>query len=618
MRFLGNKTRLLEKIEYVINENNIQGEIFCDLFSGSSSVGDYFKDRFKIIANDYMHSLSVFAKGKLMFNDIPKFEMFNRKYGVSPFEYLNNKEYEFNQQYFITKNYSPKGDRQFFTKENALKIDGMRIEIESLYKDKSLSENEYYFMLASLLESVMGISNTTGTYEAFLKKWDRRALKDFEIIPLEFNHTSLYGKNRVFNKDSNELIREIEGDVLYIDPPYTITNYSSAYHLLESISKYDYPKIRGITGRRVNRQEKSRYTRKDEALINFEDLLRQAQFRHILISYSTQSLIPIEELIDLIKIFAKDEKVKVYKFPYREYKNIRSSQKENKLKEVVIYFEKDLSINKSPLNYTGSKDTIISDITKVLPKKITTFVDIMGGAFNVGANMYATERVIYNEFLPHVYKIISKLLDVDNEKIINDVEETILRFNLSKGNKESYYNLRKEYNKTKKDIDLFVLQMYCFQNQMRFNSSMGFNTPVGNCAYNETTKERILNFKPKTKNIELYNKSYEEFDVSKFDKDTLFYFDPPYFITNATYNDGKRGFIGWDADEETKLLEFMDTINKNGYKFILSNVIYHGDKVNHLLEEWVKTNNCYIKEINGVGSKNRRNEVLIFNYDWSE
>ena len=71
MRFLGNKTRLLEKIEYVINENNIQGEIFCDLFSGSSSVGDYFKDRFKIIANDYMHSLSVFAKGKLMFNDAP-------------------------------------------------------------------------------------------------------------------------------------------------------------------------------------------------------------------------------------------------------------------------------------------------------------------------------------------------------------------------------------------------------------------------------------------------------------------------------------------------------------------------------------------------------------------
>ena len=75
-------------------------------------------------------------------------------------------------------------------------------------------------------------------------------------------------------------------------------------------------------------------------------------------------------------------------------------------------------------------------------------------------------------------------------------------------------------------------------------------------------------------------------------------------------NDGKRGFIGWDADEETKLLEFMDTINKNGYKFILSNVIYHGDKVNHLLEEWVKTNNFYIKEINGVGSKNRKKRSI--------
>lgn len=618
MRFLGNKTRLLEKIEQVVKDNDLDGEVFCDLFSGSSSVGDYFKDRFKIISNDYLHSLSVFAKGKLNNDSIPLFKKFKVKFGISPFTYLNEKEYTYSKQYFITKNYSPKGGRQFFTEDNAIKIDGIRIEIENLYKDKHLNENEYYFLLASLLESVMGVSNTTGTYEAFLKKWDRRSFKEFEIVPLEFNHLKLFGDNTIYNKDSNELIREIEGDILYIDPPYTITNYSSAYHLLESISKYDYPEIRGITGRRVHRNEKSRYTRKNDALTNFEDLFRQANFKHIIISYSTQSLVPLEELIELSEKFAKDNQVKIYKFPFREYKNIRSSQKENKLKEVIIYFEKDLSINKSPLNYTGSKDNIMHEIIKILPKSVTTFVDIMGGAFNVGANVVATKKVVYNEFLPHVFKIVSMLINKKNSLIVSDVEKTINEFGLIKANKEAYYNLRERYNETKNEHDLFVLQMYCFQNQMRFNSSLNFNTPVGNSSYNEMTKDRILNFEPKTKKIELIHNSYDKIDIDDYDKDTLFYFDPPYFITSATYNDGKRGFIGWDGDEETKLLEYIDLINQKGYKFILSNVIYHGDKVNHILLEWIKTHEFKIKEINNVGSKNRRNEVLIYNYNWSD
>lgn len=618
LRFIGNKTRLLDKIEHVIDDNGLDGEVFCDLFSGSGSVGDYFKDRFKIISNDYMHCLSVFAKGKLKFNGIPEFKLFVKKFKISPFEYLNRAEYTFDKQYYVTKNYSPKGGRQFFTEENALKIDGIRIEIESLYKDKYFDENEYYFMLASLLESVMGVSNTTGTYEAYLKKWDRRSFKEFEIQPLEFNHTDLFGENEIHNTDSNELIRYIEGDILYIDPPYTVTNYSSAYHVLETISKYDYPEIRGITGRRVKRNERSRYTRKNLALINFEDLFRQANFKHILISYSTQSLVPIEELVKLIKKFSKNGEVKVYKFPYREYKNIRSSQKENKLKEVIIYFEKDLSINKSPLNYTGSKDTMLPDIQRILPKKITTFIDAMGGAFNVGANIVATDMVLYNEFLPHVYKIVNILLNDNKSQIINDIEKIIKDFKLEKGNKDSYYKLRDSYNETKDEMKLFVLQMYCFQNQMRFNLSLNFNTPVGNSSFNETTIERIMNFIPKTNKTKLINSSYDKINIDEFDKDALFYFDPPYFITNATYNDGKRGFVGWDSNEETKLLEYIDNINKNGYKFILSNVIYHGDKVNHILKEWIKTNDFKVKEINNVGSKNKRNEVLIYNYEWSD
>lgn len=615
MRFLGNKTRMLENINSVIEQNNITGKTFCDLFSGSGSVGDYYKEKYNIISNDFLYCLSIISKAKLENKGMPNFNLFKKQFNTDPFSYFNNKTYVSDSQYFITNNYSPKGNRQFFTEENAIKIDGIRIEIEELYKEFIIDAKERNFLIASLLESTMGVSNTSGTYEAYLKKWDKRAFKPFILEPITINETNTININKIYNLDSNELIRKISGDILYLDPPYTITDYNSAYHLLESIAKYDYPNIGGITGRRKEINEKSKYTRKDQALINLEDLFRQAQFKHIIMSYSTQGLISIDEITKLASKFAKNHNVKVYEFPYKEYKNIRSSQKGENLKEIIIYFEKDNEIIKSPLNYTGSKYSIFNEILKVMPKHISTFLDIMGGAFNVGANVVA-EQVIYNEFLPHTFNIIKLLLNTDKQIIINNVENIIEKFNLKKADKESYLKLRDDYNKTKDIYKLFVLHMYCFQNQMRFNSKLEFNSPVGNCSYNETLIERINLFDPKTKNYKLYNLSYDNINYLEYDKNSVFYFDPPYFITSATYNDGKRGFVGWNADEETKLLDYITNLHLNGYKFILSNVLYHNDSQNNLLVEWIKTHNFNVKNIDNVGSKNSRDEVLISNFDW--
>lgn len=617
MRYLGNKTRMLENINSVILDNNITEGVFCDLFAGSGSVGDYFKERFQIISNDFLHSLSIVNKAKLENKDVPSFKDFIKKYGVDPFTYFNNKIYISDSQFFITNNYSPKGNRQFFTEKNATKIDGIRIEIEKLYKDFIIDLKERNFLIASLIESVMGVSNTTGTYEAYLKNWDNRALKEFELQPINIRKTNKIFNNTIYNKDSNELLRRITGDVLYIDPPYTVTDYNSAYHVLESISKYDYPTIGGITGRRKEITKKSKYTKKKQALINFEDLFRQANFNHILVSYSTQGLVSVDELVELAKRFAINNEVKVYEFPFREYKNIRSSQKGDNLKEIILYFKKNLEIIKAPLNYTGSKYSILNEITKVLPKHISTFIDIMGGAFNVGVNVVA-EKVIYNEFLPHTFNIIKTLLNEDSGYVINKVETIIKDFKLEKANKENYILLRNDYNNTKDIYKLFVLHMYCFQNQMRFNGKLEFNSPVGNCSYNSTLTERIQKFIPRTINYELFNLSYKDIDITNIDKDSVFYFDPPYFITNATYNDGKRGFIGWNADEETKLLEYITFLHENGFKFILSNVIYHNENTNYILAEWVKTHKFNVVNIDNVGAKNTRDEVIITNYDWRD
>ena len=436
MRFLGNKARMLENINAVIEDNNISGSVFCDLFAGSGSVGDYFKDRFSIIANDYLSCLSIINKAKLENCQSPKFVVFCKEFGVDPFTYFNQKSYISDSQYFVTNNYSPIGERQFFTEDNAVKIDGIRIEIEELFKNLIIDTKERNYLLASLIESVMGVSNTSGTYEAFLKTWDKRALKPFILEPISISKTALLNNNQVYNTDSNDLIRKIKGDILYIDPPYTITDYSAAYHLLESIARYDYPTIKGITGRRQEKNTKSKYTRKEQALKNFEDIFRQAQFTHVLVSYSTQGLVPVDELCELAKRFAVNNEIKLYEFPFREYKNIRSSQKGDNLKEIIIYFQKNFEVIKSPLNYTGSKYCIFDEICRVMPKRISTFVDAMGGAFNVGANIVA-DKIIYNEFLPHTYNLIKILLNENKQELIEKVENVIKEFNLQKGDKQA-------------------------------------------------------------------------------------------------------------------------------------------------------------------------------------
>ncbi|MEY8390289.1 Dam family site-specific DNA-(adenine-N6)-methyltransferase [Lachnospiraceae bacterium] len=616
MRYLGSKMKLLDQIQEVIERNHIEGECFADLFAGTGCVGDYFKSRYKIIANDFLYYSFVFNKAKLMNTGMPDFSKFTRKHKTGIFEWLNCREYTPDESFFVYRNYTPAGGRMFFTESNGIRIDGIRKDIERVYQEKEIEEREYYFLIASLLESVTRYSNTAGTYEAFLKFWDKRAEKDFVIEPLEINEVDVIFENEILNRDANELIREISGDIAYIDTPYTVTQYISAYHMLETIARDDAPAITGIGGKRGRGDRNSLYAQRTKAKRIFEDLFRQIRFKHILVSYSNQGLVPVDELVELARVFAVDGKVQVNHFDYREYQNHRSGsrKKGRRLNEVILYFEKDLSVNKSPLNYSGSKDTLLPVILKELPQNIDTFVDVMGGAFNVGANVAAMEKTVYNELNPFVYELMQWLLDTEKEELIANVEGVIEKFGLGKEEKEPYNALRDAYNRDPSPLYLYVLHMYAFQNMIRFNGDHKFNTPVGVAGYSEDIKQRLLNFKVKAPQYELLNLDYIQIPWNEFEKDTVFYFDPPYYITSAAYNDGKRGMKGWGLTEELELLRILKRIDELGFKFILSNVLEHKEKKNELLIEWIAENHYRVIDAGVSGWRYAKNEVLVVNY----
>ncbi len=625
MRYLGNKTKLLSFIESVIEKYHIEGDLFADLFAGSGAVGDYFKDRYQVAANDYMGYSAVLCKAKLWNRQTPQFLRFRRVYQTDPFSWLNDRVYEPQDNFFILQNYTPRADRMYLTEENAVKIDGMRLDIEELYRGEVLQEREYAFLLASLLESVLKVSNTSGTYQAYFKFWEQRSRKPFVLEPLEMNWVDQpverLADNRIYNEDANALARRITGDIAYIDPPYTTTQYTNSYHLLETIARYDYPEIFGKTGRRVNR-EFSGYSNRQQAILEFEDLFRQLDFEHVLVSYSNQSIVSLQELVRLAELFAVDHRVYVETYDYREYATNNLSYKgtEEHLKEALIYFRKDRSINKSPLNYSGSKDVVLPRLFRQLPKHVGVFVDAMGGAFNVGANVCATKKVVYNEYNPYVYGIVEMLVNTSGEETIRQVDELVEHYGLHKKEKEAYLRLRDDYNKNKLPLYLFTLQIYAFQNMIRFNQAQQMNTPVGNNEWNEGTRERIRNFRVKAPMCELMCGRYEELAerLEEFPPDTVFYFDPPYFITNAEYNDGKRGLEGWDAAKEMALLQFLLRLHEKGYYFMLSNVLEHNGKEHHVLKEWVEAHGFRVTEIGTTGIKYPRSEVVITNYDTNE
>ena len=233
MRYLGCKNKLLDNIESVINENCKDCASFCDIFSGTGTVAEYFKTRYSIISNDYLYFSYVIQCAKLLNNKKPTFAKLRKAINGDPLDYLDSideQNIKFDESlFFIKNNYSDFGNRPYLTSKNAEKIDKWRITIEKWNNEKLLSDAEYYYLVACVVEAVPFYSNISGTYGAFLKSWDRRALKDIKLERLDIVES--VGSNKCFNKNSDELIKEIHGDILYIDPP---SNDSLSYMRLRA------------------------------------------------------------------------------------------------------------------------------------------------------------------------------------------------------------------------------------------------------------------------------------------------------------------------------------------------------------------------------------------------
>ena len=345
MRFIGSKTLLLDQIKQVIDDRAPEAKSFCDIFSGTAAVARYFKQWYQVSSNDLLYFSYVLQRATVENDTMPEFTLLNEVLGIEdPVVYLNEREKKDleelpTERRFFQNTYAPVGGRMYLNDENALRIDFARCTVEDWKAAGLLNDHEYYYLVACIVEGIPFVSNTSGTYGAFHKTWERRSYKRYELYRLSVNSNGK--ENRSYNKNGAELLKEIEGDILYIDPPYNARQYLSNYHVLETAARYDYPEVKGVTGQRADEGQKSEFCMRNKVVPAFEELIANARFSHIILSYSTDGLMTVEEIETAMKAHGKPETFHVYEIPYRRYKS-RKVKETERLKELLFYIEKQV------------------------------------------------------------------------------------------------------------------------------------------------------------------------------------------------------------------------------------------------------------------------------------
>jgi adenine-specific DNA-methyltransferase len=305
-RYVGSKHKLIKWIFSIINKE-CEGNSFADVFAGTGIVSAIATKHFKeIILNDFLYS---------------NYTIYQAFFGIGEWDQnkIDNIIKNYNNIYGedLEDNYFSKCFGGKYFSQNSSKIIGfIRENIEE--NKNNLTEKEYHILIASLLYAVDKIANTVGHYDAYFKK---DFLKDdFFMKPID----PISVKNvSIFREDTNILVKKIKVDIAYIDPPYNSRQYSRFYHVLETLTKWDKPKLYGVA-LKPEPENMSDYC-KTQAKNKFAELVKDINAKYLVVSYnntydsksnSSRNKITLQEIE---KILNTKGRTKIFEKSYRHF-----------------------------------------------------------------------------------------------------------------------------------------------------------------------------------------------------------------------------------------------------------------------------------------------------------
>ncbi|MBS7061247.1 MAG: Dam family site-specific DNA-(adenine-N6)-methyltransferase [Eubacterium sp.] len=613
-RYLGNKYKLLPFITRVVENECKNINTVADIFAGTGAVASAFIDK-KIITNDIMYSNYICHVA--WFSS----EHYSEEKVIKIITQYNN--LKITEDNYMSDNFS----NTYFSLDDCRKIGFIRQDIEDKFNLGYINARERALLITSLLYAMDKIANTCGHYDAY------RQGVEFE------KHLELYvpqpepdvNENNVcYNMDTNELAPEIEADLIYIDPPYNSRQYCDAYHLLENVARWEKPEVFGVARKMDRTALKSDYCTQ-KATVAFENLIDSIHAKYILLSYNNmankgndRSNAKISDN-DIMRILSKKGKVKVFSEDYKAFSTGKSDIQANQERLFLCICNNERKeVIPSALNYTGGKYKLLSQILPLFPKDADQVVDLFCGGCNVGINVDCN-KVLFNDSNEYLMGLLDTFRRLTKEEIFDWIYKSIDKYGLSlvskngydfyncessKGlgeyNKAGYNKLRDDFNKkASKDNEyylmLYLLIVYSFNNQLRFNRKGEFNLPVGKRDFNSKMQGKLEAFidRVKSGDYRFTTDDFRNVNMEGYTDKSFFYADPPYLITCATYNEQ----AGWTENDEKDLLNYLEALDKKGIRFALSNVLESKGKKNVILLEWI--------------NQNKKFKVIPLNYNYT-
>ncbi len=355
MRYIGNKTRLLEFILGAIQQLGIRPGSAHDAFSGTAAVGRALKEQgWRVASSDVMTYAHVLARAYVVAQRRPSLaELFasdaelrralpaGRRSLGDVADWLARALPP--ERGFVSDHFSPRGRRMYFTRENAGRIDAVRRRLHEWHDTGALPNDAYHLLLAALIEGADRVANTAGVYAAYIKSWQSNALRPLRLEPV----SPMRGPrgSTAHRADAATVARELGAiDLIYIDPPYNTRQYAGYYHVPEIIARgwFDaVPQLRGKTGLLGDPTLRSAWSSPRHVRAALRELLAATRARHALVSYNSEGLIPPDELHSLLAAAAVDGQVRPFSKSYKRYRadsdHAKRRYRAGELRELLYY-----------------------------------------------------------------------------------------------------------------------------------------------------------------------------------------------------------------------------------------------------------------------------------------
>lgn len=361
MRYIGSKAKLTDFLRDSFLTVRLRGTVLADLFAGTAAASVLFKKmNYTLITNDIMEYSFAKQVSAVKICSEPQFSGLKEAgskssgnlYSGSALEnvvsYLNRLS---PRRGFVTMHYSPTSGRRFFTPENAARIDAIREKLNEWRATRAVTEDEYYLLLAALLDAADSVANTAGTYGAFLKHWSANSTKRLKLkVPRIVKSTN--NSHRCFCQDTLSLLSDSalgKFDILYLDPPYNERDYSRNYHVLEVIARgwFDHePKVCGKTGL-IKEIPTSPFCGKETCSRALDEVISKAiencGAKHIFLSYNSEGIIPDPAIKAIFCEYGKPRTFRRFEHHYKRYRSDSDSEKRKyageKVTEYLYYIE---------------------------------------------------------------------------------------------------------------------------------------------------------------------------------------------------------------------------------------------------------------------------------------